>query len=412
MLRSKFIFLAALSLMSVCLLGIAFAGGQPAKKAGLHAAPQTSLHPSVQAAKEAADKPLMSQDVDPTTQVLRGIPEDQFMDTMGFFAASLSMNCTDCHVDAALTTWSRFADETPNMRTARKMVTMVRAINQSYFDGQTLVTCYTCHHDSPGPPDVVPSLALQYANPIDVEPQTINRQAADQPLPDKIWADYIAAIGGQQAVDALTSYTATGTYEGFDTEHARVPVEIYVKAPGERAMIVHSLAGLSKTITDGRSAWLAAVTKSVPLLPLTGGDLDGAKVDAIVALPSQISANFTKWRTGNEFTVDDRDVYVVQGTSAGKSPVKFYFDEKTGLLVRLVRYTNTIVGTIPEQIDYSDYRDVAGVKLPFQTVVTWTNGQSTIILNDVKPNVSIDASQFDKPAPAVSTLRRDTPPTP
>ena len=74
------------------------------------------------------------------------------------------------------------------------------------------------------------------------------------------------------------------------------------------------------------------------------------------------------------------------------------FDE-SGLLVRVVRWNKTPVGIVPTQIDYTDYRDVAGVKMPFKIVVTWTNGQNTIVLSDVQPNIAIDAAKFAKPAP-------------
>ena len=57
------------------------------------------------------------------------------------------------------------------------------------------------------------------------------------------------------------------------------------------------------------------------------------------------------------------------------------------------------MGTVPTQTDYSDYRDVAGVKMPFHTVVTWTNGQNTIELKEIRPNVTIDAARFARPAP-------------
>ena len=53
------------------------------------------------------DKPLLAEQVFKNIQVLKGIPVNEFMDTMGFFAASLSMNCTDCHVDACLLYTSR-----------------------------------------------------------------------------------------------------------------------------------------------------------------------------------------------------------------------------------------------------------------------------------------------------------------
>ena len=102
-------------------------------------------------------------------------------------------------------------------------------------------------------------------------------------------------------------------------------------------------------------------------------------------------------------TIDDKEVTIIQGTAPGKSRIKLFFDNETGLMLRQLRYSDTPVGTVPIQVDYSDYREVAGVKLPFRTIVTWTNGQTTIELSDVQPNAVIPASRFEKPAPAVVT---------
>ena len=80
----------------------------------------------------------MAEQVHRDIRVLRGIPEDEFMDTMGFFAASLSMNCTDCHVDFQPSpTGPDLRTPTPNMKTARKMVTMVRGINRQLLRRST-----------------------------------------------------------------------------------------------------------------------------------------------------------------------------------------------------------------------------------------------------------------------------------
>jgi hypothetical protein len=68
-------------------------------------------------------------------------------------------------------------------------------------------------------------------------------------------------------------------------------------------------------------------------------------------------------------------------------------------LVRLLSWNRTAVGTVPTQIDYADYREVAGVKFPFRTIVTWTDGQNTIELNEVRANVPIDAAKFVRPSP-------------
>ena len=82
-----------------------------------------------------------------------------------------------------------------------------------------------------------------------------------------------------------------------------------------------------------------------------------------------------------------------------------FFDQESGLLVRQVRFTSTMVGIVPTQVDYSDYREVAGVKMPFKWTVTWTDGQSMIELNEVQPNVAIDAAKFGKPAPVKSVTK-------
>ena len=79
--------------------------------------------------------------------------------------------------------------------------------------------------------------------------------------------------------------------------------------------------------------------------------------------------------------------------------MNFYFDE-SGLLVRLVHWNETAVGTVPTQIDYADYREVSGIQVPFRWIVTYTRGQSTIELNDVRLNVPIDESRFARPTPA------------
>jgi hypothetical protein len=134
------------------------------------------------------------------------------------------------------------------------------------------------------------------------------------------------------------------------------------------------------------------------LIPLTGGNLDGAKVEAMVLFPQQIKQAFSQWRVTST-VIEDHEVRVLQGTNPRQAPVNFYFDD-SGLLIRLVRFVDTAVGRVPTQIDYSDYRDVAGVKMPFRWIATWTDGQSTTQLTEVQPNVQIDDAKFAKPAPA------------
>ncbi len=370
----------------VCLLRVAPASGQ--------AAPE--------------QKPLMVEDVFKNVQVLKGIPVNQFMQTMGFFSASLGLNCTYCHVTESLANWEKFAEDVPLKRTARRMILMVNAINKDNFQGRRVVTCYSCHHGGQRP-KVIPSLAEQYSTPEeDPNEVEITGQAPAGPSADQILDKYIQALGGAQRLAGLTSFVAKGTYEGFETFHMKVLLEVFAKAPAQRTTIVHTLQGNSTTTYDGRVGWVAAIDKPVPVLSLAAGDdLDGAKLDADLSFPARVNQALTQWRVGFPAAfIGERETQIVQGTSTGGSRVKLYFDKESGLLLRTVRYTATPVGIVPTQTDYSDYREVAGVKMPFHTVVTWTDGQATTELSEVQPNVPIDAAKFAKPSAPVAPPRK------
>src|SRR6266850_1822937 len=336
------------------------------------------------AAQAAAEKPQMAEEAFKNVRVLRGIPVREFMNTMGFFAASLSLNCTDCHGGASASDWANYATDTPLKNRARQMIAMVKAINEANFGGRPFVTCYTCHRGSQHP-KVVPSLAAQYGEPPAEDPDEIEAfpGARVTVTADQVLDKYLQAVGGAQALGRLTSFTAKGTYEGFDSDFAKVPVDVYVKAPNLRAMVVHMGSGDATSTYDGREAWLAAPATlvPVPLMPLVGADLGGARLDAQLFFPGQIKQLLTNWRADfPATTIEDQPVQVVQGSMPDGTRVKLYFHKASGLLIRQTRYATTAVGTIPLHIVYSDYRVLPGVdvKIPFSWQVTWVDGQFTI----------------------------------
>lgn len=353
---------------------------------------------------QAPPKQVMAEDVFKNVQLLRGIPVGEFWDTMGFISAAVGANCVHCHVEQSLNSLERFADETPRKRRARQMIAMVNAINNTHFGGARVVTCNSCHNGEIRP-EPIPSLLKQYSLPIE-DPNIV------EPVPDatgpsatEILRTYVEAVGGAERLDRLTSFVAKGTYQGFDTYDMKVPYEVFAKAPNQRTVVVHTQNGINTTTFDGRAGFVAAVDKPIPLLPLArGGEFDGVKLDADLAFPAGLDKALTDWRAGFPITsIDDREVQIVQGTGATGTRIKLYFDTESGLLARVLRYTSTMIGTVPTQIDYDEYREVAGVKMPFKTIVTWTSGQAHIELTDVQPNVPIEASRFAQPAPAVLT---------
>src|SRR5713101_3667249 len=359
---------------AICLLGVTLANAQ--------AAPQ--------------EKPLMADDVFKNIQVLRGLTVDQFMGTMGFIAAALSLNCIECH-DTSST--AAFASDNPRKQMARRMIVMVNTLNKANFGGRRAVTCYSCHRGD-SRPRVTPRLAEQYGTPPPEDPNVIEIREGpnpNAPSVDQVFNKYIQGLGGAQRLAGLTSFVGRGTYEGFDTEGEKVPVDIYAKSPNQLTTVVHLKTGDNIRTYDGRNFWTTSAGTFLPLpvLVMTGGDLEGAKLDAALSFPGQIKQTLKDWRTGfPSATIDDNEVEIVQGSNADNTPAKFYFDKKSGLLVRQLRFIDTPIGLNPTQIDYADYRDVSGVKVPFHWTVTWTDGRSVTELNQVQPSAAIDAAKF------------------
>jgi len=371
--RGTHLISGAVTVAIVCLLGAGFEASQ--------AAPQP--------------QPPMAENVYLNVQVLKGMPVDQFNDTMGMFASALLLDCVGCHDPKITSDPKAFAASTPRIQRARQMVVMMNTLNKMYFGGQQRVTCFTCHNGDPQP-ERSPSLRLQYSELVD-DPSSLKFYPdIAAPPAEKILARYIQALGGAGRLAAFTSYAATGTYHGFETSDQDVPLEIFSRAPDQRTMIARDGGKEFIWAYNGRNGWRVQPDTPIPLVEFTGSNLTGSRIDAMVFFPAGILKAFTQWQVGYA-DIDDRQVEVVRGTTAGQNPVNLYFDD-SGLLVRVVRWNNTGAGPVPVQTDYSDYRDVGGIRMPFHWVATWTNGQSTIQLKDVRPNVAIDEARFARPS--------------
>ena len=129
-----------------------------------------------------------------------------------------------------------------------------------------------------------------------------------------------------------------------------------------------------------------------------GSDLDGASMDADLHLATHLKAMFSEMRVQGTEKIGDREAYVVVAQREGNPAIRLYFDEQTGLLVRLVRFGETALGWLPTQIDYADYRDTNGVKIPYRWTLARPSGRFTIQVSDVKQNVPVDDAKFVKPA--------------
>jgi ubiquinol-cytochrome c reductase cytochrome b subunit len=357
------------------------------------AAQQAATQPGASAPGQRG--PVMVEDVFKNVQALKGITVDEFMGTMGLMSASLGLCCSDCHPGAGTESVKWEDDSNPRKVTARQMVRMVQAINRDNFSGRQVVTCWTCHHlrDIPLQTPRLDQLYSEAATELD---DVVSRADGVPPVSEVI-DKYLQAIGGAEKAAAIKSIMATGKVEAFGSFGGGGNFEYFAQAPDKRAMHSHLPSGESIRTFDGRTGWFAIPLAVVPKYPLAGGELDGARLDAQLSFPTQIVQTLTGLRVGPRTRAQDKGVYLVQGNGPRGSFASLYFDRESGLLVRIIRYTPSEIGKVPTQVDYEDYRDVAGIKFPHRWTFTWLDGRDTFEFADVKFNVPIDPAKFGEP---------------
>jgi len=356
-------------------------------------------HALAQAPQAApAGRPPLVEDVFKNVQALKGIGVDDFLLTMGIMSAAVGSDCVGCHPSAG-TDHVDWALDTPRKRTARRMVLMVTAINRDNFNGRQVVTCWTCHRGRDRPVMTM-TLDAVYGEPA-FEYDDVLTQAPGVPTVDQVLNKYWDAIGGQQRLATVRSFVATGKSVGYRGFGGGGVVELSAQAPDKRATHInfpeYPDRGVSVRTYDGRTGWIATPLAVVAKYELGGSERDGARLDAMLSFPAQIKQALTDLRVGPPTTIDDKDVTVLQGNGPNGSLATLYFDDKSGLLVRTVRHGRTPIGRVPTQVDYSDYRDVGGIKFPYHWTFAWLDGRDTFEFSDVKLNVPIDQAKFGQP---------------
>lgn len=337
------------------------------------------------------------------------MPQSQLIPTMNFIAASLGKRCNFCHVNRD-GQWDFAADDKPEKATAREMIKMVLDLHKLKVPGADEVSCFTCHRGQEHPVNV-PTLPLPVSSP---RPPAAGAGSgtgtgapptagAPQPSPtapalpsaDEIFGKYIAAIGGQANIDKLKSRTTKGTL--VQANGNSIPFENEFVVPDKFHAVATTPSGIIERAFTATGGWEKS---SRGVRQLAGAELDDLRFVNNPLRHIKLKEQFTRTRV-SKGKLADRDVYVVTGTTPSGATERLYFDIETGLLRRRVSYTTTMLGVIPNQIDFDDYRDVDGVKFPFvlrASTIEVGNPVTTRNLTEIKLNVPVDESRFTQPA--------------
>ncbi len=351
-------------------------------KAQLGGAPHATPNPLPDGSKKAEEQYK-------NIRVLKGIPADQLIPGMQFITASLGVECQFCHVEGDFE-----KDDKKTKQTARKMMEMMFAINKDNFEGHREVTCYSCHRGNAEPVGTPPVMAEEPKAAMGEAKLAENKGEGEKEKPsaETLLDKYLQAVGGAAAIEKITTRVMTGTITFGDRN---VAIDIYSKDPDKRISFSHTPDGDSVTAFDGREGWLGFPGR--PAREMRGSELDAAAMDADLHFAAHLKGMFSEAQVHGVEKIGDHDAYLVIGRREGKPPLRLYFDEQSGLLVRLVRYGETPLGRMPTQIDYADYREAGGVKIPFRWTLARPSGRFTIQVSEVKQNVPVDDAKFAKP---------------
>ncbi len=388
-------------------------------------------------------------------QVLKDVSPDQWQLVMQYVAASLGVQCNYCHVMG-----DNASDDKDTKKTARKMMQMVSDLNGQFFAGKPAVSCASCHNGHPKP-SRTPPLAINMtpdeavaaaaargrrgggpggpgggAAPAGGSPGAPGAGRVPGAPPaggapgapggpgggqgrgpggppaappgtetvDQVIAKYVQALGGQPALQNAKTRVATGTVTNRDLTTANVMMT--EKNTGEARIELATQPNPTIRATNGTVSW--QIGGGGPGSGVNARDITGFQVQqgfrlADFSLPLHFKERYQNLSVKSVYdTVDGKQAVVLTGSPYPNVAEELAFDRESGLLLRRTLTSGSAGGfgimALGEQIDYSDYRDVSGVKVPFALRHSTWNAVTTEKFTDVKINAPVADTIFGKPA--------------
>ena len=305
-------------------------------------------------------------------QSFKGEKASDIIPAMEFMSASLGVGCDFCHAA------DRASDEKKTKLAAREMIAMQRDINEKNFGGRLRVTCATCHagHEHPvGTPPIAGNDIRPHRTP-DVKP-------------DQVLAAYSQAAGGDPA------HPITGLHLEGTTISRGVPSRLEAfYSGGKFVLISRNPKGVQKQGFNGNLTWYT-IPGGIQKVPLVYAE---SFVNQSTLFTGTGSLPKLDGLTGATAKIGDRDMLVVTGTVEGeRTMLALYFDKQTGLLARTTWSYPTILGSVPQIDDYSDYRRAAGVELPMTIDSHSSWGDTLTHYRSAREDSKIDPAVFEPP---------------
>lgn len=284
-------------------------------------------------------------------KVLNEMPAEQMGKVMNMMSASLGVNCSFCHAE------NDFAkDGSEHKDIARDMLKMTFELNKNYFESRSEVSCNTCHQGRPHPASGFP-LSPNLREPRPVQPEK-------KPLVEDILAKYETALGGKNNLSKISSREIKARRlepdgKTFEAEEIRQKGnKLFVKTVYPSKEYGDYVV---REIFDGAAARKFGNDSEISLKP---DEAEAIKREAELFANPYLKNIYAELKFFRLEKIDGRETYALDAKTNAAQTEKLYFDVQTGLLVRRTASTPTVLGEHVFQVDYRDYKNFGGVKLP------------------------------------------------
>lgn len=223
--------------------------------------------------------------------------------------------------------------------------------------------------------------------------QTVE-SSGSMPSLDEVFKNYVKALGGAPALNAVTSRVVKGSLDVVGVSRGGT-FELYTVAPNKSLSIIQPAPTETiKTGYDGTAGWMQTA-KGVRLLK--GAELDAVKNDADFFAILTPHRRYVKFALVGKSKIGYREVYVIDLLPVSGATDRLFVDAETYLPVRMNAMRIHNGASVPVEIYYDDWREVDGIKLPHVITHSFQKRTMTMTVKEVKSNVAVDVKMFERP---------------
>jgi zinc protease len=241
---------------------------------------------------------------------------------------------------------------------------------------------------------ITAQLSCTRTKPPAESPPTASSTPTEEAKIDQILERYEQAIGGKDAIAAITSYKLKGT---FQLPGVSGTIEGWRKEPRKTLTIIQfPKIGPVKKGFDGENHWIQ--TASGIARDSNSQEIAELERDSEVYSAGKIKELFATMKLDNKARLNGRDMHVVEGKPAKGPAEKLFFDVDNGLLLRWdMARRHPKQGIVFVKVHLDDYKEISGVKIPFKVRFAFESFNFTVKVEEMQHNIPLDDAIFRRP---------------